>query len=96
MAGSKKKPVIIESELNRYDQKIQEFQEYLTDNKLKDIKETEKRHDEIRIQVMMMKELGPMLQVLRDLRETLGSKEEEIAKNVMGDANLSMSDLGMI
>lgn len=92
MAGRKKdNPIALR--LKEYENKIDEFQEYLKNTKVKNIADYSERHDEIKIQVLLMKELGPMMQQLKAL---LVVEEEKQEGAIRGDLELSPLESGMI
>ena len=91
--AAKKKDNPIALRLKEYENKIDEFQEYLKNTKIKNISDYSERHDEIKVQVLLMKELGPMLQQLKALLVVEESKQEE---SIRGDLELSPLESGMI
>jgi len=92
MAGRKKdNPIALR--LREYENKIEEFQEYLKNNKIKNIADYQERHDEIKIQVLLMEKLGPMMQQLKSL---LIIEEEKTEGTVRGDLELSPLESKMI
>lgn len=66
---TKKKESPIALELKNYEAKIKEFQDYLTKTNILYILDSLERHNEIRIQKDLMKDLGTMLAQLATLRE---------------------------
>lgn len=85
MAGKKKEnPIALK--LKEYENKIDEFQEYLKNTKIKNIADYGERHDEIKVQVLLMEKLGPMMTQLKNLMIIEVEKEEQ---DIRGDLELS-------
>lgn len=84
MAVKKNNPIALP--LKSYQEKIEEFQEYLDKTKIKSIIDDDKRHNEIKIQVLMMEKLGPLL---KELKALLIVQEENNDKDIRGDLELS-------
>lgn len=94
MAAQKKKNNPIALPLREYQDKVEEFQEYLKHSPIKSISDSSERHDEIKVQVLMMKELPVML---KELKALLIMEEEQKEKdNVRGDVDLSPLEKGEI
>lgn len=91
--AAKKKSNPIALPLQSYQSKIEEFQEYLDSTKIKSILDDDKRHDEIKIQVLMMEKLGPLL---RELKTLLTVEEEKVDNDIRGDLELSPLERGLI
>jgi len=84
--AAKKKDNPIALKLKEYENKIDEFQEYLKNTKIKNIADYSERHDEIKVQVLLMEKLGPMMTQLKNLMIVEVEKEEQ---DIRGDLELS-------
>lgn len=84
-------------ELASLEKKVTELRDYLDSTHLKSIPDDDKRHAEIRIQLLIVEKLGPIVSQLDDLKR---KAEKEDASpppgQVRGDAPLSPLEEGMI
>jgi len=80
--------------LQEYESKILELQEYLKKTPVKTIQDPHERHDEIKVQVLIMKELPSMLKELKTL--LIMEEEQKDKDNVRGDVELSPLERGLI
>ena len=63
-------------ELEAFQKKIKEFQQYLSKNQIDKIYEPKERHSEIDIQIKLMSSLGTLLGQLEALREKEDKQKE--------------------
>lgn len=90
-AASKKNPIALQAD--KFERKIEEFQKYLEVNKISGILDYTERHNEIKVQVLIMEKLGPLLRELKALKIV---EEENNGKEIRGDAELSPFEKGLI
>lgn len=91
-----KKANHIALELKSLEVKVSEFRSYLDDTKVKHIGDYNERHAEIKVQLLMMKELTSLVGQL-DLLRKQAEKEDEIkAQELRGDVPLSPLEDGTI
>ena len=92
-----KKTNHIALELRSLENKIKEFRSYLDSTDIRTISEDEKRHQEIKIQVLLLKELGPILQQYEALKKQ-SDKDDDTPppQELRGDVPLSPLEDGTI
>lgn len=88
MAKSKKN--LVGLELERYSDKIKEFQDYLEKNPVDSLIDPKTRIPEIHMQINMMERLGPMLANLNQMRE--GKADEDARLRGGGQKNMLWDD----
>ena len=87
MAKKKKEDSLIALELDKFESKIIQFQNYLEVHDIRDIYEDKKRHDEVDCQIKIMNNLPGWLAAYERLLE---EKEEEVKKiEVRGEGEMS-------
>lgn len=91
-----KKTNHIALELKALESKIKEFRSYLDDTDIRVITDDEKRHQEIKIQVLLLKELGPILQQYEQLKKQTEKEDETTTQELRGDVPLSPLEDGTI
>lgn len=84
-------------ELKALERKADELKDYLDKNKFKNIADFNERHQEIKIQLLIMKELGPIVQQLDVLRKQADKTTDDIMPTeTRGDVPLSPLEEGLI
>lgn len=83
-------------ELKALERKIQEFRDYLDDVKVKNIADYNERHQEIKVQVLMLKELGPLIGQFESLKKQAEEETTKAAQETRGDVPLSPLEEGII
>jgi hypothetical protein len=83
-------------ELDSLEKKVSEFREYLRNTRIQQIVDDDKRHQEIRIQLLILKELGPIVGSLDDLRKKAETEKTEKTNDLRGDNVLSPLEEGLI
>lgn len=81
--------------LEEYESKIKELQEYLKKTPIKTISDYSERHDEIKIQVLVMKELPGMLKEWK-LLLVIEEENKPSSDPIRGDVPLSPLENGDI
>ncbi len=79
-----KKETLIALELERFERKIKEFQDYLDSNNINNISDDMTRYKEIDTQRNLMKDIGTLLGQLGSLRE-----QEEKSVSTRGDVKIN-------
>jgi len=93
MAARKKdNPIALQAD--KFEKKIEEFQIYLQNTKIASIGDSTERHNEIKVQVLMMEKLGPLLKDLKALKIIEEAEQEK--KDIRGDIELSPLEQGII
>lgn len=93
-----KKANNIALELKALERKMQEFRDYLDDNKIKNIVEYNERHQEIKIQILIIEKLGPLTAQF-DLLKKQADEDLSASKapnDIRGDVPLSPLEEGII
>lgn len=80
--------------LKDYADKIDEFQEYLKKTPVKNIVDSAERHDEMKVQILLMKELPSMLKEYKSLM--IMEEEQKNKDGIRGDAELSPVESGLL
>lgn len=84
-------------ELKSLESKINEFRTYLDDTKVKHISDFNERHAEIKVQLLMMKELAALVGQLDGLKKQAEKEvEEKATQELRGDVPLSPLEEGLI
>lgn len=91
-----KKTNHIAFELSSLEKKVSEFREYLHNTRIQNIIDDDKRHQEIRIQLLILKELGPIVGLLDDLRKKAEKDKADAQTEIRGDNILSPLEEGLI
>lgn len=78
-------PIALQAD--KFERKIEEFQKYLETNKISNIIDFTERHNEIKVQVLIMEKLGPLLRELKALKIVEEAEQEK--KENRGDVELS-------
>lgn len=84
-------------ELDSLRSKVHEFRTYLDKTKVSSIHDDNQRHNEIKIQLLILEKLTPILSSLDDL-EKKAEKEADVrqSKDIRGDAKLSPLEEGLL
>lgn len=92
-----KKTNHIALELKSLESKISEFRTYLDDTKVKHISDYNERHAEIKVQLLMMKELSLLVGQIDVLRKQSEKDiDEKVSQELRGDVPLSPLEEGII
>lgn len=83
-------------ELKSLDNKIQELRDYLDNTKIKSIADDDKRHAEIKVQLLILEKLGPIVSIVHDLRSKDEEDKGKASEAIRGDAQLSPLEEGLI
>ena len=90
MSRSKKSDNPIALELNKYELKVKEFQDYLDSKPITSMANDSERHKEIEVQLKMMEKIPFYLSEIKKLKIAVQDAVDKIMKNpVMGDHDLS-------
>ena len=96
MAKAKNSGNYVALELQALEKKISEFRKYLDENNVRNITEYSERHDEIKIQVLLMKELINILSQFDVLKKQAEKEEDDKHQETRGDVPLSPLEEGLI
>lgn len=91
-----KKTNHIALELKSLKRKIDEFREYLDSTKIKHIADYNERHQEIKVQLLMMKELGNIIGQYDLLEKQSEEEPGKTTQDTRGDIPLSPLEEGLI
>jgi predicted RNase H-like nuclease (RuvC/YqgF family) len=83
-------------EIEALKKKVAEFRKYLEENNVRNIQEYSERHDEIKIQVLLMKELINIVAQLDNLEKQSAKELEDKQQETRGDVPLSPLEEGLI
>lgn len=87
----------ISLELKAIEDKMKEFRNYLATTPIKDIKEYGERHDEIKVQVLLLKELSVIAQQYDSIKKQAENElEQKATQDTRGDVPLSPLEEGLI
>lgn len=83
-------------ELCSLEKKVAEFREYLDNTQIKSIVDDDKRHGEIKIQLLLVEKLGPIVAQLEELKRKATEDSLLPQKEIRGDTQLSPLEEGLI
>lgn len=97
MSRSKKDTNPIALELNKYEAKVKELQDYLEAKSITAIGDDASRHKEIEVQLKMMEKIPFYLGEIKKLRTVVQEGVDKLMSNsLMGDRELSPIEQGII